>query len=76
MKFFSRVRTLLAATLVRSAGMHPAAQWNFPNVTAGTRERNQRGGMAVYVGIYLEPGDLMKVEFETFHSARVTGITQ
>jgi hypothetical protein len=32
------------------------------------------GGMALYVGVHLEPGDLMDVEFETFHSARVTGI--
>jgi hypothetical protein len=32
--------------------------------------------MALYVGIHLEPGDLMDVEFETFHFARVTGIVR
>src|SRR5689334_14297233 len=34
------------------------------------------GGMALYVGIHLELGDLMEVEFETPYSARLTGIVR
>ena len=34
------------------------------------------GGMALYVGIHLEPGDLMEVEFETPHCVRVAGIVR
>jgi len=34
------------------------------------------GGMALYVGIQLEPGDLMEVEFETPHCVRVAGIVR
>jgi hypothetical protein len=32
--------------------------------------------MALYVGIHLEPGDLMEVEFETPYCARVAGIVR
>lgn len=34
------------------------------------------GGMALYVGINLEPGDLVEVEFETPHCVRVAGIVR
>src|SRR6266849_3026461 len=34
------------------------------------------GGMALYVGIHLEPGDLMEVEFDTPHRVRVAGIVR
>jgi putative methionine-R-sulfoxide reductase with GAF domain len=34
------------------------------------------GGMSLYVGIHLEPGDLMEVEFETPYRARVSGIVR
>jgi len=34
------------------------------------------GGMALYVGTHLEPGDLMEVEFAIPHCARVAGIVR
>src|SRR6266851_7198696 len=34
------------------------------------------GGMALYVGIHLKPGDLMEVEFEAPHRVRVSGIVR
>jgi hypothetical protein len=32
-----------------------------------------RGGMALYGGVPLQPGDLMEVEFETFNRLRIAG---
>ncbi|HXY49224.1 MAG TPA: PilZ domain-containing protein [Terriglobales bacterium] len=34
------------------------------------------GGMALYAGIALEPGDLMEVEFLTPHHARMSGVVR
>ena len=45
-------------------------------VRPGRGSEISEGGMALYVGIHLEPGDLMEVEFEIPHRTRVAGIVR
>ena len=45
-------------------------------VLPGRGSEISEGGMSLYVGIHLEPGDLMEVEFETPYCARVKGIVR
>src|SRR6266853_5883929 len=45
-------------------------------VRPGRGSEISEGGMALYVGIDLEPGDLMEVEFEIPHRTRVAGIVR
>jgi hypothetical protein len=45
-------------------------------VLPGRGSEISQGGMSLYVGIHLEPGELMEVEFETPHRARVKGIVR
>jgi putative methionine-R-sulfoxide reductase with GAF domain len=45
-------------------------------VWPGRGSEISEGGMALYVGIHLEPGDLMEVEFEIPHRTRVAGIVR
>ena len=47
-----------------------------PPVRPGRGSEISEGGMALYVGIHLEPGDLMEVEFEIPHRTRVAGIVR
>src|SRR5438552_12592520 len=45
-------------------------------VWPGRGSEISEGGMALYVGIHLEPGDLMEVEFDIPHRTRVAGIVR
>src|ERR1700737_2520339 len=45
-------------------------------ILPGRGSEISEGGMSLYVGILLQPGDLMEVEFETPYCARVKGIVR